>query len=232
MNPPRAEYSEGVRFPRSRLPLFCYFSKASYDTPSEQSNGRLHFLSTESVSAHPYMFAKFRFLSLSPFFTKCMLVRTRELIASSFLQATMSGQNGSFQIVAVNSNGRQLTDVTLPSAGFDVSFSLRGRALLTTKAVTAGNGGLFMVRYTLSIAGVYAVSVSTGGLVLPNPVEGTVGSSLQLTVWPGPPSKMTSLVTSVKSEYRAEEQVAVFVDARDVSNNSQVRIYAGFPTTL
>lgn len=137
----------------------------------------------------------------------------------------MSGQNGSFQIVAVDSNGRQLTDVTLPSAGFDVSFSLRGRALLTTQAVTAGNGGLFTVRYTLTVAGVYAVSVSTGGLVLPNPVEGAVGSALQLTVWPGPPSEMTSLVTSVRSEYRAGEQVAVFVDARDVSNNSQVRIH-------
>lgn len=141
-----------------------------------------------------------------------------------FLQATPAGRNSSFQIVAVDSAGRQLTDVTLPTAGFSVTFSRGDVTLPPVKALPTGTGGLFTVPYTLTGAGVYSVSVSSGGVTLPSPAGPNVTAPLQLTVWPGPPSEVTSLVTSASGTYRAGEAVVALVEARDVNNNSQVRI--------
>lgn len=139
------------------------------------------------------------------------------------MQAISAGQNGSFQIVAVDSSGRQLTDVALPSSGFSVTFSRSDVTLAPIRAVPTGTGGLFTVPYTLTGAGIYGVSVSTGGVTLPSPAGANVTAPLQLIVWPGPPSEMTSTVVLTNGTYRAGEEVVALLDVRDVSNNSQVR---------
>ncbi|GAQ91297.1 hypothetical protein KFL_007600020, partial [Klebsormidium nitens] len=144
------------------------------------------------------------------------------------LKATPAGRNSSFQIVAVDSAGRQLTDVTLPSAGFSVTFSRDDVTLPPIKALPTGTGGLFTVPYTLTGAGVYSVSISTGHVTLPSPAGLNVTAPLQLTVWPGPPSEVTSLVTAANGTYRAGDVVLARVAVRDVNNISQVYRTPGF----